>query len=361
MSQTVKSRYAIKTAIAATFTAAIYMYFHYKNPQWAVMSTLLTMQSCQDSQCFESTLIAGFNRALGASIGILIGLGGYYAMSAIVSDGFFWMIIFVVFFALWFAVIINQKLKSLQLIPACTIMVITMSLIDASHIVAYDRAFEVISGVLIALVFNFILYPSRQNKELEKIFYEIIKQSHNYFCHSVGNISEVTTSDKKVYQKDINTLLTNLEKIKNSKLTILADQNMLSQQQAILNVAEQLTNTIFQIYRSSNKIRQQDIDDEIQLLLTGICYDLDRKFKRILKNRNIWTKTNNSGLNKLLAAEKIHEDMNINMIVLINYLDELYGILIDVYKICKPNEKKKKRTIYRGSDSNRHGVTTTGF
>lgn len=340
MSKSLKSRYAIKTAVASTFTAAIFFYFHYSNPQWAVMSTLLTMQSCQDSQCFESTLIAGFNRAIGAVVGIMLGLGGYYAMNAVVSDGFFWLIIFVIFIALWIAVVINQRFKSLQLIPACTIMVITMSLIDSSNLVAYDRAFEVLSGVIIALGFNFLFCPYQQNKELEMIFYKLIKNCHNYFCHSVSPISEVEISDKKTTQKIINNLLDNLENVKRSKLTILADQNMLSQQQAILNTATQMTNVVFQIYRSANNIKQSDLDDETQLLISNICFDLDVKFKRIIKNRSIQTKQEDTGLAKLLSSGI--KSNKVGIIVLMNNLDELYNTMLDVYTICKPNQKKKK-------------------
>jgi uncharacterized membrane protein YgaE (UPF0421/DUF939 family) len=357
MSKSVKSRYALKTAIAATFTAALFMYFHYKNPQWAVMSTLLTMQSCQDSQCFESILIAGFNRAIGAAVGIGIGLAGYWAMNAVASDGFLWLIVFVVFFALWIAVVINQRFKSLQLIPACTIMVVTMSLVDPSISIAYDRAFEVISGVLIALTFNFIFCPYRQNKELEKIFYEIIALCHNYYSHSISNISEVTTDDKRTTQKVINALLINLEKVKKSKFTFISDQNMLTQQQEINNTAVQLVSVVFQIYRAANNIRQNDIDDETQILVSRICYDLDIKFKRILKNRKIWTKTDTTVLKQLLESQQLKS--NIKLIILMNHLDDLYNILVSVNTICAPN--KQRNNNYRGSDSNRHGVTTTGF
>jgi len=341
MLQILNFKYATKTAIAATFTSAIFMYFHYKNPQWAVMSTLLTMQSCANSECFESTLIAGFTRAVGATIGILIGLGGYWLMNEVASDGFLWVILVVIFMSLWLAVLVNQKFKSLQLIPACTIMVITMSLVDAAPLVAYDRAFEVLSGVFIALSFNFIFCPYRQNKQLEKTFYEVINLCHKYYSHSISKISAVEASPTKPTQKTIKQSLIKLNNIKSSKLTFFTDQNLLSQQEAIQNAADQLVNSIFELNKRTNDMKSIKTSPETQKIISIITEDIDIKFKRISSNKEIFTDNNNGALNQLLQNKIQKHDDDIKLIILLHSLDELFNVIIEIDNICAAKKHKK--------------------
>jgi uncharacterized membrane protein YccC len=346
----INSRYATQTAIAATFTSALFLYFHYKNPQWAVMSTLLTMQSCANSQCFESTLIAGFNRAIGAIIGIGIGLLGAWLMNLIASDGFLWIILGVVFLALWLAVIINQYCKKLQLIPACTIMVITMSLLDSAPTIAIDRAFEVLAGVCIALVFNFIFCPYKQNKQLERVFHQIVAHTHHYFSHTIGPLTDVASHHKKTTKKQLNAAIDQLHDIKKSRLTFFTTEDMLRQQEQIYNTAELLVNTVFHLQKVVNQTKQHLHDPQYMEAVNTIALIVDQSF-RAMEQQQALEAVSLPEINDLYQQSHQQKENALPAIMLLHQLLELYQVIQTIDRLY----------WYRGSDSNRHGVTTTGF
>lgn len=344
------TKYATQTALAATCTTAILLYFHYKNPQWAVMSTLLTMQSCANSQCFESTVIAGFNRAIGAIIGTSIGLAGAWLMNAIASDGFLWIIVGVVYLALYLAVIINQYCKSLQLIPACTIMVITMSLVDAVPTVAFDRAYEVMLGVFIALIFNFIFCPYKQNKQLEKVFYQLIQSCHYYFNQSISPLTDVASPPQKSTKKHLNNLLTNLHDIKKSRLTLLTTEVMLRQQEQIYNTADQLVNAVLHLQKTASHTKKQINHQNHLTAINTAALIIDQQFTALSTHQPAST----AALPDLQSVYQSIPPSHTNALpamMLLHQLSDLYQLTQALHAIC----------WYRGSDSNRHGVTTTRF
>ena len=227
-------------------------------------------------------------------------------------------------------------------------MVITMSLINSANVIAYDRAFEVLSGVLIALSFNFIFCPYKQNKQLEKIFFDVIRKSHNYFCHSINNFTNIEQDEDKVTKKALNKLLLDIENVKNSKITLFSDQDMLSQQQAIHSTAEKLVANMYQLRKLSTEIVNINIPAEHEVIISSLCHDLDRKLRRILKNRKIWTSKSHSALHEALYNSS-NSKLDIKIIMLLNCLDELYDIILKVNTICSPKKRKRKSLSSRKS------------
>lgn len=346
----INTKYATQTAIAATFTSALFLYCHYKNPQWAVMSTLLTMQSCAHSQCFESTLIAGFNRAMGAIIGISIGLLGAWLMNLVASDGFLWIILGVIFFALWLSVVINQYCKKLQLIPACTIMVLTMSLLDAAPTIATERAFEVLAGVCIALVFNFLFCPYKQNKQLERLFYHIIAHTHHYYSQTISPLSDVASHHKKTTKTTLNSAIDQLQDVKKNRLTFFTTEDMLRQQEQICNSAEQLVNAVLHLQKIVTQTKKQLRDPQHVEAINTIALVIDQNLEAIVQQQplesvtlpemsDLYQPTQQPGSETLPTMMLLHQLLELHQVI--QTIDRLYW--------------------YRGSDSNRHGVTTTGF
>ena len=323
----VNSKYAIKTALAGTFTTATFMYAHYKNPQWAVLTTLLTMQSCRDTQTFVSTLIAGFNRIAGAAVGIAIGLSGYWAMNAVASDGFLWLILFVVFFTLWLAVIMNQRFKSLQLIPACTIIIMTMSLVDSATSVAYDRAFEVFTGVIIALAFNFLFCPFKQTQQLDTSLDRLIAQCQAYFKNSLSKISAISITDSKPNQKDIKSSWQEVHAIKTQKMRLFTDTSLLTQQESIHLLTENLITGLFLLNRYSNQVRANTLDTKIQKLINDKVETINQLFEQLQSKELSQQDVTQAAMTQRYPNE------HVAIILVLHHLDELIGTLLKLQAI----------------------------
>lgn len=313
------SRYAVKTALAGTCTAAIFMYLHYKNPQWAVMSTLLTMQSCRDTQSFESTLFAGFNRIAGAAVGILIGLVGYKAMNFVASDGFLWLILFVVLFTLWLAVIVNQRFQSLQLIPACTIMIVTMSLVNSATMVAYDRAFEVFSGVLVALVFNLLFCPFKQSKALSNRFQAFSQQCVAYVQNTLSTITEITASCDKPLQKDIKHSFKQLTESTSKHFKYLSDSSLQHKNQTLIQHAKQIMYITFHINTYTSRLTRSTLSATSADLIIQKYQIISALFQTIHSDSE----------NKPIveAIPKRYPEVDVTEVLLLHYLDELITTL----------------------------------
>lgn len=194
--------YAIKTALAGTTTAAIFISMHMKNGHWAAITTILTMQACVGTQDFITTLIEGKNLILGAIIGLALGVIGFYLMNAVASDGYLWFIFIVIFFILIIGVTIKQKYSALTLTPTCAIMIMYLGLTDSVSYGIYERAIEIFVGVLVAVTFNLMIWPSKNNKKLDALTLDIIKSSQNHLTYSLSIINSNNTY-KKPHKKDI--------------------------------------------------------------------------------------------------------------------------------------------------------------
>ena len=211
--------YAIKTALAGTTTAAIFISMHMKNGHWAAVTTILTMQACVGTQDFLTTLIEGKNLILGAIIGLALGVIGFYLMNAVASDGYLWFIFIVIFFILIICVTIRQKYSALTLTPTCAIMIMYLGLTDSVSHGIYERAIEIFVGVLVAVTFNLMIWPSKNNKKLDALIRSIIELNQNYLSHTISAMDNSNLS-KKPHKKDINTNLQQFKTLRQKSINI---------------------------------------------------------------------------------------------------------------------------------------------
>jgi uncharacterized membrane protein YgaE (UPF0421/DUF939 family) len=329
--------YAIKTALASTTTAAIFIWLHMKNGHWAAIATIITMQSCAGTKNFTNTLIEGKNLISGAIIGLMLGVIGFYLMNAVASDGYLWFIFFVIFFILTIAVTINQKYSTLVLTPTCAIMIMYLGLTDSVSYAIYERAIEIFVGVLVAVAFNLMIWPSKNNKKLDAIIRNIIKINQKHFTHSISiiNGSNIT---KKLNKKNINSNLQQFKELRQHSINPFSNKG----KQIYYELIEiQLIKLIALIYQINETIVSLDI--------SYIAADNLIMFKHELININqALSKIGKHHLdyNKISLITKIEDnftdysnpEQNTAQMILANNISELKRTINKIIRIIAKNK-----------------------
>lgn len=336
MLKNVNFKYVFKTALAGTVTAAIFMYFHMYNGQWAVMSTLLTMQSCKKSQTVESTLIAGFNRLAGALVGIAIGIIGFWSMNQVASDGYLWLILFVTFAALYLAILVNQQFNSLKLIPACTIMVMLMGLNRNTLSIAYERAYEVMLGVMVAVIINFIFRSRKQTNQLENTFMAFLKDSNLYWSYSMSKVLDVSKVKKRPSQKKLKNHIKDISEISTSYFIFFTDREILRKKQKIKHLSEQLTLTLAQINKIVNTIDNYALKEKNMALIKKLATEINSIWQPNSKKDDsevIFSFKSTIGVKKIAGlVSDIKQTEVTKQVVLIHLLEQLKHIITRINK-----------------------------
>tara|TARA_B110000459_G_C16620863_1_gene501580 strand:+ start:3569 stop:4585 length:1017 start_codon:yes stop_codon:yes gene_type:complete len=255
MQNKINLSYAIRTALAGTTTAVIFIISHMKNGHWAAIATILTMKECIGTQNFLSTLIKGKNLILGAIIGLALGALGFYLMNVVASDGYLWLIYFVIFLILVISLTINQKYSTLSLTPTCSLMIMYLGLTDSVSYAVYERSIEICVGVIVAITFNLMIWPSKNNKKLDNLIHNIIKINHNNFAHNLAiiNGSNIT---KKQNKKDITA---NLQQFKDLRQHNLKPFYNKDKQMHYELIEAQLIKLIELIYQTNKTLVSLDI------------------------------------------------------------------------------------------------------
>lgn len=329
--------YAIKTALAGTTTAAIFIWSHMKNGHWAAITTIITMQSYVGTKSFMNTLIAGRNAIIGALLGLSLGVTGFHLMNAVASDGYLWFIFFVIFFILTICVTISQKYRTLSLTPTCAIMIMYLGLTDSVSKGMYERAIEIFVGVLVAVTFNLMVLPSKNHKKLNLLILHVIKMTQDYLAHSVSSINSSNIA-KKTLKKDINTSFQQFKDIRQQSVHPFYNKDKKVYYELLEKEVSKLIDFAYQINKT---VASMDINyiDERNLAI----------FKHELENINSslsdFKKSNNTDDEASLITKVEHNfvdysrpEQNTAQMMLANSIYELKKIINEITRIFAENK-----------------------
>ncbi len=170
-------RYAIRSAIAATFAFAIYRFFHIKNGYWLPFTVMLVMQPY-----FRATIKKAFDRVLGTIFGVIAGgmllaiPTGFYFKEAALFLSFIGMIYFV---------------RKQYTVSAFFITLNLLLLLNLEHqfkiSLVVTRVLATIGGSAIAVLAGFALLPTWDRKLLPKYLSKAVSNNKRYFHFTFYN------------------------------------------------------------------------------------------------------------------------------------------------------------------------------
>jgi len=176
--KTLALHHSIKTAIAATIAAAIYLFFGFPNGYWTVISAVVVMQSSIDTGSFESTTKIGLQRILGTLVGVVI---GFIALFTFTRPSIL-LGIAIIFVVIGISTYLASRFSSLKM-AGVTATIVILSTFQAKNLyfVAFTRSFEIILGAIIAVLVTIIIWPHRLRDYFLKMLRKTLKKSAVYY------------------------------------------------------------------------------------------------------------------------------------------------------------------------------------
>ncbi|AWS49795.1 MULTISPECIES: FUSC family protein [Providencia] len=177
----IRFRFAVITACASIAALFIAQYLQLIHPQWAAMTVWASAQPWR-----ENLLEKSWWRFAGTVIGVLVGV--ILIQLHIISP-----LLFIVGLALWLGACsgIGQLQKGfvaygtfLAGYSAVMVSMLSVHMTDNLFMVAWDRLWTILVGVLSAVVFNFLFTPKREQEpvitlknQVDTLFYQILHRT----------------------------------------------------------------------------------------------------------------------------------------------------------------------------------------
>lgn len=177
----IRFRFAVITACASIAALFIAQYLQLVHPQWAAMTVWASAQPWR-----ENLLEKSWWRFAGTVIGVLVGV--ILIQLHIISP-----LLFIVGLALWLGACsgIGQLQKGfvaygtfLAGYSAVMVSMLSVHMTDNLFMVAWDRLWTILVGVLFAVVFNFLFTPKREQEpvitlknQVDTLFYQILHRT----------------------------------------------------------------------------------------------------------------------------------------------------------------------------------------
>lgn len=177
----IRFRFAMITACASIAALFIAQYLQLVHPQWAAMTVWASAQPWR-----ENLLEKSWWRFAGTVIGVLVGI--ILIQLHIISP-----LLFIVGLALWLGACsgIGQLQKGfvaygtfLAGYSAVMVSMLSVHMTDNLFMVAWDRLWTILVGVLSAVVFNFLFTPKREQEpvitlknQVDTLFYQILHRT----------------------------------------------------------------------------------------------------------------------------------------------------------------------------------------
>lgn len=177
----IRFRFAVITACASIAALFIAQYLQLIHPQWAAMTVWASAQPWR-----ENLLEKSWWRFAGTVIGVLVGV--ILIQLHIINP-----LLFIVGLALWLGACsgIGQLQKGfvaygtfLAGYSAVMVSMLSVHITDNLFMVAWDRLWTILVGVLSAVVFNFLFTPKREQEpvitlknQVDTLFYQILHRT----------------------------------------------------------------------------------------------------------------------------------------------------------------------------------------
>ena len=159
-----QARHALKTGLAAVLAVWVYGYFHLPHGYWAVIAAVLVMQSNRDSGSFEVTLRLALHRVIGTVTGAFSGLAFLVLFAPSHT-----LLLFLIFFLIVLGSYLTSLYKGFNLFgPTASIMLLLAHQTALTHSVAFERALDIVVGVVIATVVTVSIWPYSLLDHLKK-------------------------------------------------------------------------------------------------------------------------------------------------------------------------------------------------
>lgn len=160
--QSQQTRHAIKTALAAIITIVVYQFFDLPKGYWAVITTIIIMQSNIDSGSLEVTLKFSLQRIIGTVSGAIVGFSMLFLIDPTYLE--LLVIIFLVIFLGSFLVKVYSGFNLTG--PTAAIILLLAHHEPFTKNIAFIRSVEIVLGVVIATLVTLFIWPYRVNDHL---------------------------------------------------------------------------------------------------------------------------------------------------------------------------------------------------
>jgi len=151
-------KHAIKTALAAVTTYALTVLFGLPQGYWAVISVIIVMQTN-----LGGSYQAGVNRIIGTAVGALLGAGSLTLFgSGVISLG---LGVGITIFVCAYFIHLHESFRMASL--TATIIILLSPLGGSFMDYAVFRFLEISMGVVVALTFSMLVWPSRAGWHLK--------------------------------------------------------------------------------------------------------------------------------------------------------------------------------------------------
>ncbi|HHE6471055.1 TPA: FUSC family protein [Providencia rettgeri] len=177
----IRFRFAVITACASIAALCIAQYLQLIHPQWAAMTVWASAQPWR-----ENLLEKSWWRFAGTVIGVLVGV-------VLIQLHIINPLLFIIGLALWLGACsgIGQLQKGfvaygtfLAGYSAVMVSMLSVHITDNLFMVAWDRLWTILVGVLSAVVFNFLFTPKREQEpvitlknQVDTLFYQILHRT----------------------------------------------------------------------------------------------------------------------------------------------------------------------------------------
>jgi uncharacterized membrane protein YgaE (UPF0421/DUF939 family) len=159
--------YPLILAISAISTLLVCEEFQLQTVHWAVITSVVTVQSLSEFTGKDQMLIDAFERAAGSFLGIYFGYVTVVYMQILISDTFRWAYYIMIFVAVILTGALEYILPGFRLsVISCLLMITLLSQVDSTYALVPEYALSVMIGVVIGIICSFIFhaYKNTQNK-----------------------------------------------------------------------------------------------------------------------------------------------------------------------------------------------------
>jgi len=184
--QSQQTRHAIKTALAAIIAVIVYQFFDLPNGYWAVITTVIIMQSNMDSGSLEITLKFALQRLIGTVSGAIIGFAVLFLI-----DPTHWELLIIIFLIILLGSFLVNVYSGFNLAgPTAVIILLLAHHEPLSKNIAFIRSIEIFLGVIIAIVVTLFIWPYRVNDHLKSHRKKILSLISNQFADLIPTCNE---------------------------------------------------------------------------------------------------------------------------------------------------------------------------
>lgn len=160
--QSPQTRHIIKTGIAAIISVLVYQLFHLPYGYWAVITTVIIMQSNIESGSFEVTIKLAFQRFAGTLSGALVG----FAIILLLQPSE-WMLLIAVFCTVLLGCYLTKLYSGFTMFAATAIIILLLAhQMPPMHNFGWLRVVDIMIGGVIAVAVTLLIWPYRVKDHL---------------------------------------------------------------------------------------------------------------------------------------------------------------------------------------------------